>query len=102
SKNNFIELEILSPVSDLYIMYTGSYNFKEMKSGEVNLKNNRAVVKIPRAETLRGNLQFNFETVFENSHYSVGHHVKATSKKSAGFTVQTFRNKMEPGTDETW
>ena len=101
-KNNFV-FEIKSVIPDLYIstrMFEGS---KQGTEQVVQLKNGAAIVKILRKANYDDDIKFHFSTVWEGNYFEDEITiVKETIKTHLDFEIVRMRNKIEPGSLESW
>ncbi|WP_333876409.1 MG2 domain-containing protein [Flavobacterium sp.] len=101
-KENFV-FKIQSVVPDLFVtakMFVATEKKKEMV---IQLKNGVGLVKIPKADSYTADLQFHFSTLWENNYFSDQITVaKDEIETKLEFEVLSMRNKIEPGSNESW
>lgn len=96
-------VELVSPISELHVLYTMSYSGQQLAMGEIELKNNRAFFTIPNTINIKGTVNISFETIYENNYYNVGHTISTDdSPKVPTFDIESFRTTIEPGITEKW
>jgi TonB-dependent SusC/RagA subfamily outer membrane receptor len=102
-KDGFISLKITSNIPELYINTTGNYQGKVYFEQNNVLKNNQVLFKIPLEKEFKNALKIGFESVFENQiFYEELEVLLKTQEPKMKFEVETFKNKIEPGTKENW
>jgi TonB-dependent SusC/RagA subfamily outer membrane receptor len=101
-KNNFV-FEILSTIPDLYITTRMFEDAKKDSETVIQLKNGIGIVKIPKKNNYEGDVQFHFSTFWENQYFSNTETIsKAEIETKLDFEVISMRNKIEPGSVESW
>ena len=102
-KEGFVLIKLSSVIPELYITVTGNYNRAVFSEETYHLQNNEMVLKIPLKKEFQGAVNISFESIFENErfNYNIYAFLK-TDYPELKFNVQTFRNKIEPGTNENW
>lgn len=103
SKSNEFAFEIKSVIPDLYIT-TRMYNDDQKKSEiVVQLKNGLGTVKIPMKGLYESYCSFHFSTLWENTYFEDKILIsKEDVQTQLDFEVVSMRNKIEPGSLETW
>ena len=102
-KDGFVALKITSSVPELHLIVTGNYQNKNFFEQDFDLKNNLLLINIPINEKFENNLLIGFETVFENQSFNDQIKIDLISLQSkTTFEIETFRNKIEPGSKESW
>ncbi|UTN04706.1 carboxypeptidase-like regulatory domain-containing protein [Flavobacterium bizetiae] len=103
TKDGFIALKITSIVPELYVITTGNYNSEIFSQETYHLHNNEITVKIPIKKEFEKKVKISFQSVFENETFSseIDVALKESSPKLE-FNVESFRNKIQPGSSENW
>ncbi|MFA9186562.1 MG2 domain-containing protein [Flavobacterium sp. FBOR7N2.3] len=103
-KDGFVLVKLISIIPNLYISTTGNYNSKTYFDNTFHLTNNETIIKIPLLKEFENKLQLSFQTVFENSLYYDGIEVLLEKEKEPKleFSIESFRNKIQPGSTENW
>lgn len=102
-KDGFITLKITSVVPELYIITTGNYEGEIFSQETYHLQNNEITLKMPIKKEFAETLKISFESIFENETFNneIDVALKDTSSKLE-FSVESFRNKIQPGSSENW
>jgi hypothetical protein len=102
-KDGFVQLKITSPISELYITIAGNYK-NELHFEETNhLQNHEAIVKIPLKSEFEKKLKIRLESIFENQVFNDELEVVLkTETPKLEWKAETFRSKIEPGSNENW
>ncbi|HRZ32504.1 MAG TPA: MG2 domain-containing protein [Flavobacterium sp.] len=101
---NLFEIEILSPIPDLWITsrFYGENNTLENEQ-VVQLKNGKAILKFNKKSEYKTDVYFHFSSVWENSTAEKTHSIqKETIEPKLNFEIVSMRNKIEPGSLENW
>jgi TonB-dependent SusC/RagA subfamily outer membrane receptor len=103
-KDGFVTLKITSEIPELYIAVTGSYNSKVFFENTVPVENNQNIIKIPLKKEFENYLKIGFQSVFENAAFNDDLDVMLKKQEASKleFSVETFRNKLQPGISENW
>ncbi|HEU4790110.1 MAG TPA: alpha-2-macroglobulin family protein, partial [Flavobacterium sp.] len=103
-KDGFILVQLKSAIPELFIITTGNYDGNLFFEENTTLKNNQAIVKIPLGNEFKNFVNIGFESVFENQTYAQNLVVvlKAEEPKLLLLDVESFRNKIRPGSAENW
>jgi uncharacterized protein YfaS (alpha-2-macroglobulin family) len=102
-KDGFVVVELKSTIPELYITATGNYESKTFFEENIILKNNKVTVKIPLHSSFKKAVNIGFESVFENQAYSQNLIVDLKEEEpKLLFEVESFRNKIQPGSAENW
>ncbi|MEP6930012.1 MAG: MG2 domain-containing protein, partial [Flavobacterium sp.] len=102
-KDGVVILKITSVIPDLYFSVTGNYNNKVFLEENVHLKNNESIIKIPLEKEFDKYLKIGFQSIFENAVFN--DEIDVFLKKEVPkmeFSIETFRNKLQPGNSENW
>ncbi|AOW08229.1 alpha-2-macroglobulin family protein [Flavobacterium gilvum] len=102
-KDGFVMVQLQSAIPELFITTTGNYETKQFFEENTILKNNKALVKIPLNPSFKKAINIGFECIFENQTFTQNLEVdlKEDTPKLQ-FEVESFRNKIEPGSTENW
>jgi len=101
---NQIEIEIQSVIPDLWIS-SRFYEDKDTVENEqvIQLENGKGTFKFLKKSDYKNNLNFHFSTIWENiSYYKTYSIQKNDTETSLKIEVENIRNKIEPGSEETW
>ena len=102
-KDCFVLLKLSSVISDLYINTTGNYDSSVFYEETYHLQNNETVIKIPLKKEFQDAVNVSFESIFENERFANNIYVFLKEiHPELKFNVETFRNKIEPGSKENW
>ncbi|TDW47050.1 TonB-dependent SusC/RagA subfamily outer membrane receptor [Flavobacterium sp. 270] len=102
-KDGFVLVKLSSPIPELYILTNGNYDGKIYYEDIVHLQNNEIIIKVPVKNEFEQNLNLVFESVFENDSFSSYINVfLPTQEPKLEWTVESFRNKIQPGSTENW
>lgn len=103
-KDGFILVKLASIIPELYISTTGNYNAKTYFENTFHLQNNETTIKIPMLKEFDNAIQLNFQSVFENTvfHDAIEITLEKEKESKLEFTVESFRNKIQPGSNENW
>ncbi|MBF4485928.1 carboxypeptidase-like regulatory domain-containing protein [Flavobacterium sp. CSZ] len=102
-KDGFVTLKITSVIPELYIITTGNYEGEIFSQETYHLQNNEITLKIPIKKEFKETLNIGFESIFENETFNneIEVALKDTSSKLE-FSVESFRNKIQPASSENW
>ena len=102
-KDGFALIKLSSVIPELYITATGDYDSSIFYEETYHLQNNEMVIKIPLKKEFQSALNISFESIFENERFNQNIYVFLKEKQpELKFNVETFRNKIEPGSTENW
>jgi TonB-dependent SusC/RagA subfamily outer membrane receptor len=102
-KDGFVTLKITSAVPELYFSVTGNYNSKVFFEKNIHLENNENTIKIPLKKEFDEYLKISFQSIFENAVFN--NEIDVLLKKEVSkmeISIETFRNKLQPGISENW
>ncbi|MHC0447212.1 alpha-2-macroglobulin family protein [Flavobacterium sp. 3-218] len=102
-KDGFIEVQLSSVIPELYIMASGNYENKRYFENTYHLENNQITIKIPLQKEFEKSVRLGFESIFENEIFV--DEIESTLKSDESkleLLVESFRNKIEPGSNEKW
>lgn len=102
-KDGFALIKLTSVIPELYINTTGNYNSRLYFEKTFHLQNNETIVKIPLKKEFEKTIKIGFESVFENETFNDQLEVVLKEKEpKLEFSVESFRNKIQPGSNENW
>ncbi|MBF4517702.1 hypothetical protein IRZ71_15155 [Flavobacterium sp. ANB] len=102
-KDGYVEVKLSSVIPELYILVNGNYNSSMYFEDNIHLQNNETTIKIPLKNEFEKSIKLGFQTVFENDDFTEEISiVLKTEETKLEWTVESFRNKIQPGSDETW
>lgn len=102
-KDGFALLKISSTIPELYIAITGNYKSDVFFEENIPLKNNQALVKIPLQKEFEKTMKIGFQSIFENQNFQEELEVVLKEEEpKLNFSVESFRNKIQPGSSENW
>src|SRR5690606_10285220 len=94
-------MEIHSEIKTLYFNIS-ERNGTFITDSVLELKNGFAKIKVPINTELSEDFTLVFETFFENHFYSEPYTIIRNDKGEIDITIKSFRNKIEPGSKQTW
>ncbi len=99
--DRYVEVEIHSPIHTLFINVMtpedSSFSYKQ-----ITLKDGYAKTKITFDRKNTENLTFGFQSFFENQFFEESLSIEKESDAAIEIAIRSFRNKIEPGSHETW
>ncbi|OUL64325.1 carboxypeptidase-like regulatory domain-containing protein [Flavobacterium sp. AJR] len=102
-KDGFALIKLSSVIPELYITATGNYNSSTFHEETYHLLNNETIIKIPLKKDFQNAVSITFESIFENERFSSNLSVfLKTENPQLKFNVETFRSKIQPGSNENW
>jgi uncharacterized protein YfaS (alpha-2-macroglobulin family) len=103
-KDGFALVKLVSILPELYISTAGNYQNKLFFEDTFHLQNNEILIKIPVAKEFENSLKISFQSIFENSPFNEYLEIILEKEKEAKleFSVESFRNKLQPGSAENW
>ena len=88
---------------DLRILYEVENKGKIIQKQWMTLNNEQRLIDIPVEETMRGNFGVHFSFVSRNRYYHFDHVLNVPwSNKEINISLETFRDKLTPGSKEEW
>ncbi|MGB3607017.1 alpha-2-macroglobulin family protein, partial [Psychroserpens sp.] len=98
-----LELTLASASTDLHVTVEIEKDFKIVDTQIIKLSGNKKTVRIPISSEDLGGFVIHYSYAFQNS---FKHDLTTVSvpypKSDLGIETMTFRDKLEPGSDETW
>lgn len=103
-KDGYVLVKLVSIIPELYISISGNYKQKIFFENTFHLQNNETTIKIPFLAAFENAIQISFQSIFENNYFHDGMEVFFEKEKEGKleFTVESFRNKIQPGSSENW
>lgn len=102
-KDGFVTVEIRSALDLLHIHTTAIYKNGTFNEQDIVLENKQATVTIPLQKDFEKSLKVGFQSVFENQAFTEQLEVALKSEEpKMEISVESFRNKIQPGTIENW
>ncbi|SFE72201.1 alpha-2-macroglobulin family protein [Flavobacterium xueshanense] len=102
-KDGFVLVKLKSVIPELYINTTGNYQSSLYFENTFHLQNNETIVKIPLKKEFEKSMKIGFESIFENqTFYDQIEVILKEEESKLKFTVESFRNKIQPGSSENW
>ncbi|MBG6187972.1 MG2 domain-containing protein [Flavobacterium sp. CAN_S2] len=102
-KDGFVLVKLTSVIPELHINITGNYQSSLYFENTFHLQNNETIIKIPLKKEFEKSIKIGFESIFENQTFT--DQIEVILKEEASkleFTVESFRNKIQPGSNENW
>jgi uncharacterized protein YfaS (alpha-2-macroglobulin family) len=97
-----VRLQISSGV-EVEILVETELKGKIINRQTLLIKDKLVSLKIPVLESYRGNFSLHISTTCHNRFYQQSHNVEVPhSNKKLNLAIETFRDKMEPGSNEEW
>ncbi|WP_029272032.1 MG2 domain-containing protein [Flavobacterium sp. KJJ] len=102
-KDGYVLVKLKSVIPELYIAAFGNYENKKYFEDHIQLKNHEAIIKIPIKNEFENGMNVSFQSIFENENYTNETIVPLEKiEKKIELDIETFRNKMDPGSTENW
>lgn len=102
-KDGYVLVKLSSVIPELYITANGNYDSKIYFEDTFHLQNNEATIKIPLKNEFEKSIKLGFESVFENDTFTEEINVILKNEETKlEWTVESFRNKIQPGSSENW
>lgn len=102
-RDGFVEVRLSSIIPELFINTTGNYQSYLYFEDTFHLENNETIIKIPLKKEFEKGVTLGFESIFENQTFSEQLEIKLEEiKPTLDFSVESFRNKIQPGSTENW
>ncbi|MGO4771042.1 alpha-2-macroglobulin family protein [Flavobacterium sp. W22_SRS_FK3] len=102
-KDGFIIIKLSSVIPDLYINTSGNYGNQTYFENTYHLQNNEITIKIPIKKEFEKSVRVSFQSIFENEIFDDQIEIALKTEESKlELLVESFRNKIEPGSKETW
>lgn len=102
-KDDFALIKLSSVIPELYITATGNYNSSIFYEETYHLQDNEIIIKIPLKKDFQNEVSLTFESIFENDRFNSNLYVLLkTENPQLKFNIETFRSKIQPGSNESW
>ncbi|MFV8355287.1 carboxypeptidase-like regulatory domain-containing protein [Flavobacterium sp. XS1P32] len=102
-KDGFVVVKLTSVIPELYINTTGNYQSSLYFENTFHLQKNETIIKIPLKREFEKSIKIGFESIFENQTFQDQIEVILKEEESKlEFTVESFRDKIQPGSTENW
>lgn len=102
-KDGFALIKLSAVIPELYITATANYNSSIFHEETYHLQDNETIIKIPLTKDFQNAVSITFESIFENDRFNSNLSVLLkTEKQQLKFNVETFRSKIQPGSNESW
>ncbi|UQD56047.1 MG2 domain-containing protein [Flavobacterium sp. K5-23] len=102
-KDGFVLLNISSIIPNQYIKIISFYESILFYNQNKKLKNNQLTLQIPLNKSFKNSIKIGLETIFENQYFNQELIVPLIEEeKKLDFSVESFRNKIQPGKEENW
>jgi len=102
-KDGFVTIQLRSVMDTLHIHTAGNYKNQTFFEKNIVLENHQATLTIPIQKGFEKLLKFGFESVFENQTFTNQLEVELKFvEPKMEFSVESFRNKIQPGSAENW
>ncbi|WP_276382104.1 MG2 domain-containing protein [Flavobacterium sp. H4147] len=103
AKDGFALIKLTSVIPDLYVSATANYGDKTFLEDTYHIQNHESIIKIPVKKEFKNGLTVNFTSVFENEKFNSNTYIiLRTPQPQLKLDVETFRNKIQPGSSESW
>ena len=102
-KDGFVAIKLSSVIPDLYITTNGNYGNQTYFENTCHLQNHEVTIKVPLKKEFEKSVGISFQSIFDNEIFNnqIDVALKAPESKLE-LLVESFRNKIEPGSKETW
>lgn len=102
-KDGFVQVKLSSVIPDLYIVTNGNYDNQIYFENTYHLQNHEATIKIPLKKEFEKSIRLGFQSIFDNQIFNDELDIELKAEESKlEFLVESFRNKIEPGSNEKW
>jgi len=102
-KDGFALIKITSAIPELYLSITGNYKRKLFFDENHLLQNGELLVQIPIKKEFENSIIVGVQCLFDNKNFNSQIDINLPKEESnLEFLVQSFRNKIEPGSKENW
>ncbi len=102
-KDGFVLIKLTSDIPKLYINASGNYRSQLYFEDIVHLQNKETTIKIPLKKEFEKSIKIGFESFFENETFTDELEVVLKNEEpKLDFSVESFRNKIQPGSTENW
>lgn len=102
-KDGFVLIKVTSVIPELYITATANYKSKVFSENTYHVQNHETLIKIPIKKEFENGLTINCTSMFENKKFDNNIYLILKREKAEyKFDVETFRTKIQPGSNENW
>ncbi|MFH7004445.1 alpha-2-macroglobulin family protein [Flavobacterium bizetiae] len=102
-KDGFVVIKLSSVIPDLYINTSGNYGYQTYFENTYHLQNNEITIKVPLKKEFENSVSISFQSIFDNEIFNDQIYIELKSQESKlELLVESFRNKIEPGSNENW
>jgi TonB-dependent SusC/RagA subfamily outer membrane receptor len=102
-KDGFALIKLSSVIPDLYINTNGNYGNQTYFENTYHLQNHEVTIKIPLKKEFEKSVGISFQSIFDNEIFNDQIEVALKMQESKlELLVESFRNKIEPGSKENW
>ncbi|MBF4465760.1 alpha-2-macroglobulin [Flavobacterium sp. LC2016-12] len=102
-KDGFVAVKLSSVIPDLYITTNGNYGNQTYFENTYHLQNHEVTIKVPLKKEFEKSVGISFQSIFDNEIFNNQIDVALkTPESKLELLVESFRNKIEPGSKETW
>ncbi|GIQ58670.1 hypothetical protein Flavo103_18060 [Flavobacterium collinsii] len=102
-KDGFVEIKLSSVIPDLYIITSGNYGNLNYFENTYHIENNELTIKVPLKKEFEKSIRLSFQSIFENEIFNDELEIPLKTEESKlELLIESFRNKIEPGSNETW
>lgn len=102
-KDGFAVIKLSSVIPDLYINTNGNYGNQTYFEDTYHLQNNEVTIKVPLKKEFKKSIGVSFQSIFESEIFEDQITIPLkTEEPKLELLVESFRNKIEPGSKETW
>lgn len=102
-KDGFVAIRLSSVIPDLYINTKGNYGNQTYFENTYHLQNNEVTIKIPLKKEFEKSVGISFQSIFDNEIFNNQIDIELKTQESKlELLVESFRNKIEPGSKESW
>ncbi|CAN1545251.1 Alpha-2-macroglobulin [Flavobacteriaceae bacterium] len=102
-KDGFVIVQIRSTLDTLHIHTIANYKNSSFYEKNIVLENHQATITIPLQKDFEKSLKISFESIFENQAFNDQLEIELKfDEPKMEFLVESFRNKIQPGSNENW
>jgi TonB-dependent SusC/RagA subfamily outer membrane receptor len=102
-KDGFVTVQLRSKLDTLHIHTIANYKNSTFYEKNIVLENHQTTITIPLQKEFEKSLRIGFESVFENQTFNNQLEVLLKFEEpKMEFLVESFRNKIQPGSNENW
>ncbi|AWK03084.1 hypothetical protein HYN56_02155 [Flavobacterium crocinum] len=102
-KDGFVLIKITSIIPELYVLTNANYQNNNYFENLAHLQNHETTIKIPLKKEFEKQLMVDLQCVFDNDNFYEQIIIPLkTQKPKLEWIIESFRNKIQPGTNENW